>query len=573
MAKSSLADQELSYRAIERLLRTLSQARAGDFTVRMAADGDGIEREVADTVNELISLLGDFTRELERVSDSVTQGELRVRLPLDKANGAWGQQLRAVNNIVVVFGKHVAELRRVIKSIHNGDMSRPVNVAPDAIHRGGELARVAEDVNTMIAHLEKVTAEITRVFAEVGLDGRLNSQCHISDASGNWGLLVGSVNAASASLSEQVQDLCTTAQALAAGNLSARATVTSRGDLQTLKLGLNGAADGLAALGSELRRISHEVVVEGKLAVEMRHPNARGEWQAAQDGVNRMLVALATAWRNVTAQAERVLEGDYDAGAATAAPGELGQTGAVLQRLSEQQARTQAALRALIDGRFSEVRAANDSERDLVLVQLGMRLKREWFRSTRAAMYEAREQHVTSQGLAEAVLSSVVQTAGAAAGAYYEMNQDKRLVRIANLGCEAPPHEVPPGLGEGLLGKVALEGKPLLLDKLDEQAARVRTGLLEIVPRSVLLFPILRSGQPVAVLELLFVNEAAGTALELLEYLALDLAKGPLSAASGAAPADEERMRALEEELVIANARLECVSNELQQRDRLPRSA
>ena len=573
MAKSNFADQELSFKALERLLRTLSQAKAGDFSVRMAADGDGMEREVADSLNEVLTLLDDFTREFERVSDSVTQGELRVRLPLDKANGAWGQQLRAVNNIVVVFGKHVAELRRVVKSIHNGDMSRPVNVAPDAVHRGGELARVAEDVNTMIAHVDKVTAEITRVFAEVGLDGRLNSQCHISDASGSWGLLVGSVNAASASLSEQVQDLCSTAQALAAGNLSARATVTSRGDLQTLKLGLNSAAEGLAALCSELRRIAHEVAIEGKLAVELRHPDARGEWQSAQDAVNRMLAAFATSWRSVAAQAERVFEGDYAEPEHNLAPGELGEPAAAMQRLAEQQANTQAALQALIDGRFGDVRLANDSERDVALMQLGMRLKREWFRSTRAGLYEVREQHSTPQGWVEAALSTVVQTAGAVAGAYYLLNEEQRLVRLANLGCEQPANEVPIGLGEGLLGKVALEGRAQLLDKLDQHSSRVRTGLLEIVPRAALIYPVKREASVCAVLELLFVNDGAATALELLDYLSIDLAKGPI-AAEGGRTIDATRVRALEEELVIANARIEGMTAEIQHhRDRGPRSA
>ena len=569
MAKSSFADQELSFKALERLLSTLSLARGGDFNVRMAADGDGMEREVADTVNGLLELLAEFTRELERVSESVTQGELRVRLPLDKANGGWGQQLRAVNNIVVTFGKHVAELRRVIKAVHNGDMSRPVNIGPEATHRGGELARVAEDVNGMITHLERVSAEITRVFAEVGLDGRLNAQCHISDASGNWGLLVGSVNAASASLSEQVQDLCTTAQALAAGNLAARASVTSRGDLQTLKLGLNGAADGLAALCSELRRIALEIVAEGKLSVELRHPDPRGEWLSAQDGVNRMLNILAATWRGVASRAERVLEGDYGPSTLNEMPGELGAPAQAMQRVAEQQERTQIGLQALIDGRFADVRASNDSEREFLLMQLGMRLKREWFRSTRAGIYEAREQHAGAQRLAAAVLSTIAQTVSAAAGAYYEVGPDQTLLRIANLGCELPAQEAPSKLGEGLLGKCAVEGKPVLLDKLDQQGLRVRTGLLEITPRAVLLFPIKREERVCAVLELLFVNDAAATALELLDYLAHDLGKGP--SILERVPV-EDRVRVLEEELVIANARLECVSNDRQQRDRTNRS-
>ena len=42
--KSTFADQQLSMKALERLMSTLSLAQKGDFSVRMAADGDGVER-------------------------------------------------------------------------------------------------------------------------------------------------------------------------------------------------------------------------------------------------------------------------------------------------------------------------------------------------------------------------------------------------------------------------------------------------------------------------------------------------------------------------------------------------
>lgn len=569
--KSSFADQELSPKALEQLLTTLAQVRAGNFNVRMSAEGDGMEREVGDAVNELVATLAGITTELERVSEAVTQGELRARLPLDKATGAWGQQLRAINNIVVVFGKHVAELRRVTKALHAGDLSRPMNVGPEATHKGGEMARAAEDINAMMAHVQQVTSEIARVFAEIGLDGRLNTQCHIGDASGCWGLLVGSVNAASASLTEQVQDLVAMAQALCAGNLGARATVTSRGDLQTLKSGLNGSAESLAALCDELRRIAHEVTVEGKLAVELRHPNPQGQWQSAQDAVNRMLNKVASAFRTVAERTEQVLQGEYEvsAQAPAADSGELGAPARMLGELSEQQAYTQNALTALIDGRFEAVPLRGETQRDLALAQLSLRLKREYFRSIRGSLLEARESSMATSAFVDAALAAVANAAGAAAGAYYVV-QDKLLVRTANLGCEPANDNVPMRVGDGLAGKCVATGEPILLDDLESSGVRVRSGLLEMTPRALLLFPIKRDDVVIGVMELLFLNTAATTARELLEYLAPDIARGPLALGESI---DVSQVKALEEELVIANARLERMASELTSRERGPRAA
>ncbi|HKP64139.1 MAG TPA: GAF domain-containing protein [Polyangiales bacterium] len=566
--KSTFADQQLSMKALERLLSTLSLAQKGDFSVRMAADGDGVEREVADALNGLLGMLAEFTKEFERVAESVTQGELRARVPLDKASGGWGQQLRAINNILAVFGKHAAEIRRVIKSVHTGDLTRLVAVGPEAVHRGGELQRLAEDMNQMIAHVDRLTAEITRVFAEVGLDGRLNAQCHLSDASGSWALLVGSVNAASASLSEQVQDLCATATAIAAGNLAARASVTSRGDLQTLKLGLNGAAEGMFGLCSELRRIAQEVTNEGKLSVQMQHPNPRGEWQVTQDAANRMWQALAQAFRSATAGTERLLRGEPVVSEAEQ-PGELGLIAKHLTLVSVRDQRLQLRMDALAGGKLDVAAVGGDSIPERALARIAALLKHEWLRASRASVLEAREASGDPDAFARNALALIARIVDAAVGAYH-VRRDSGYVCAASFGWDAGSEAVRvTRVGEGLVGRVAAEGEPLVLEDLEDHGVRVRTSLIEVVPRSVLIFPIKDESGVAAIIELGFVRGQVLNARELLAFVAPDLARGPRPAqVLDEARAATDRTRALEEELVINSARLESMTHELQQRDK-----
>jgi hypothetical protein len=126
-------------------------------------------------------------------------------------------------------------------------------------------------------------------------------------------------------------------------------------------------------------------------------------------------------------------------------------------------------------------------------------------------------------------------------------------------------------IGDGLLGKAAQEREPVLLDDLDMGGLRIRSGLVELTPRALLLFPVQRDGRTVSVFELVFVNSSAHTARELLEYLAEDLARGPEQ--PGSDGANNPRLRELEEELVIANTRLERMASDLQSRERTVRSA
>jgi hypothetical protein len=337
-----------------------------------------------------------------------------------------------------------------------------------------------------------------------------------------------------------------------------------------LKTGLNGAAEGLGALCLELRRVCLEVVAEGKLVAEMRHPNPIGEWQTAQDGVNRMLQKLAMTVRATAEHAERVLQGDYSPPPEPASIGELGAPARVIELLSRQQEDVQEGLNALIDGRFEDVPVRGDTQRELTLAQLSLRLKRDFFRAIRATIMEVRGSSSNAQEFGESALQALMQSVGAVAGAYYAI-EDQLLVRVANLGCEPQEREMPLRMGDGLLGKAAQQGEPVLLDDLDTRGLRIRSGLLELTPRALLLFPLLREGRAVGVFELVFVNSSAITARELLEYLAEDLVRGPEPRVNNGQT--DPRLRALEEELVIANTRLERMASELQSRERTVRAA
>ena len=49
------------------LLQALQAMRAGDFSVRMAGDHDGIAGKIADTFNEIVAANQRMAKELERV--------------------------------------------------------------------------------------------------------------------------------------------------------------------------------------------------------------------------------------------------------------------------------------------------------------------------------------------------------------------------------------------------------------------------------------------------------------------------------------------------------------------------
>jgi hypothetical protein len=395
----------------------------------------------------------------------------------------------------------------------------------------------------------------------------LNAQCHLSDANGSWALLTGSVNAASASLSEQVQDLCAAAHAIGQGNLGARASLTSRGDLQTLKVDLNAAAETMSGFCTELRRVAISVVSEGPIKVELHPPNPKGDFQAELDACNRQFTTYAYALRLVSEAAQRI-ERSQSLVIDEPLPGEIGATLERLTKLAEREVTMQYTLEQLSEGNF-DTPTGGEGAREQTLSKLGERLKHDARSTVQLALREARDRYPRPEPFANAALMALAQLAGAAVGAFHLVHADGSLQRIASFGWNVPEGgsaTTPPGAG--LIGRVALERKPLQLDDLEDERVRIRASMLEVVPRAVLVYPIEAEDRVVAVVELGFLRPTASAARELLASVVSDLAAGvsaPNLQVSG------DRLRAAEEELVITNTRLDRLKQELTARDKLVR--
>lgn len=573
MANNEFADQTLTPGALEQLMSTLLLARRGDLTVRMAARGEGVTQDVVEGINGILEMHQRVNAELKRLHDAVQRGDLQERATLQDCEGDWDEPLQHANAIVTLFSRHCSELRRVLKAVTTGDFKRTMATGESTTHRAGDLLKTAEEINGLITHLDMVVNELTHVVAGVGLDGRLNGQAQITNASGSWGLLVGSLNAMTASLSEQVLDLTQTAREYARGNLEARASVVSRGDMQNLKEALNQTGERAQDLCGELVRVSQEWIQDGRTGGQVRLGEAAGDMRRAVDATNDMLKLFTEESQRVGTAALQLATGES---VAAAFDGEVRGIFAETRRNLAEAARNAERVRGIITGlttnQFPEIETGGGAA-DMALFQLGVRVKREWFGASRSGLLEARREAEDLREFATLALARTAATARAIVGALHVVQDGDRLQMVANLGGEVDPNDVPPvKLGEGLVGRTAQSGEPLALRNLDEHAVRIRTSLIEVIPRAVLLFPIQYESDTVAVIELGFIDDSLDSAQELMGYLAPDIADGVLEAMQRGGVrtgADsDERSRLLGEDLAIASARIERLTRELQTRDR-----
>src|SRR5207302_943902 len=202
--------------------------------------------------------------------------------------GGWAEAVRSVDDLIEDLIRPNDEIARVIGAVARGDLSQSVPLEVDGRVLKGHFAGTARTVNTMVGQLSAFAAEVTRVAREVGTEGRLGGQAHVSGVSGVWKDLTDNVNEMAANLTAQVRNIAEVTTAVANGDLSRKITVEGEGEILELKNTINVMVDQLNAFAGEVTRVAGEVGTEGKLGGQAEVSGVGGTWKDLTDNVNLM---------------------------------------------------------------------------------------------------------------------------------------------------------------------------------------------------------------------------------------------------------------------------------------------
>ena len=129
---------------------------------------------------------------------------------------------------------------------------------------------------------------------------------------------------------------------------------------------------------------------------------------------------------------------------------------------------------------------------------------------------------LSEETTASQILSFVAHYLGAKVGVLYVITESGTAERTATFACassgdSAPPRSIP--LGEGWVGRVALEGKLASLCNVPEEHVRIVTATGESRPRHLVVAPLSGEGRSIGVIELGFFESPGPAALECIEAI------------------------------------------------------
>ncbi|HMJ33564.1 MAG TPA: ATP-binding protein, partial [Baekduia sp.] len=413
-----------------------------------------------------------FAAEVTRVAKEVgTDGRLGGQAEVEDVSGTWRSLTESVNSMATNLTEQVRGIAQVTTAVANGDLSKKITVEAK-----GEVAALAETINTMVDQLRSFAAEVTRVAREVGTDGKLGGQAQVEGVSGTWRSLTESVNSMADNLTDQVRNIAQVATAVANGDLSQKITVDARGEILELKDTINTMVDQLGSFADEVTRVAREVGTDGRLGGQAEVEGVRGRWRDLTENVNQLASTLTTQLRAIAEVSTAVTQGDLTRSITVEAQGEV------------------AELKDNINQMIANLRETTQ-----------INVEQDWLKTNLARMGGMLQGQADLTQVTRLIMSELTPLVTSQHGAFFlvEGDDDPDLRLVASYGYrqrDGDPDRF--SIGEGLVGQAAVEAKPILVEDVPEDYVKVTSGLGESTPRNIIVLPVVFEEQVLGVIEL-----------------------------------------------------------------------
>jgi HAMP domain-containing protein/signal transduction histidine kinase/CheY-like chemotaxis protein len=220
---------------VRNIAEVTTAVQQGDLSKKITVDVRGEILELKQTINTMVDQLNAFAKEVTRVAREVgTDGKLGGQANVEGVAGTWKDLTDNVNTMASNLTDQVRGIARVVTRVANGDLRGKLT-----LEAKGEIAELAETINSMTQTLAVFAEQVTTVAREVGAEGRLGGQASVPGASGTWRDLTDNVNQLSATLTTQVRAIAEVATAVTKGDLTRSIRVDAKGEVANLKDNVN----------------------------------------------------------------------------------------------------------------------------------------------------------------------------------------------------------------------------------------------------------------------------------------------------------------------------------------------
>ncbi|NOJ38959.1 HAMP domain-containing protein [Bradyrhizobium australiense] len=461
----------------------------GDLSKKITVDVRGEILLLKDTLNTMVEQLRSFAAEVTRVAREVgTEGRLGGQAVVPGVGGTWKDLTDNVNLLAANLTTQVRNIAEVTTAVARGDLSRKITVDVK-----GEILELKNTINTMVDQLNAFAGEVTRVAREVGTEGKLGGQAQVPGVAGTWKDLTDTVNFMAANLTEQVRGIVKVVTAVANGDLKQNLTVKSKGEVAALADTINNMTETLATFADQVTSVAREVGVEGRLGGQANVPGAAGTWKDLTGNVNLLAANLTSQVRAIAEVATAVTKGDLTRSIQVDARGEV------------------AELKDNINTMIGNLRLTTQ-----------VNTEQDWLKTNLARFTNMLQGQRDLSTVGRLLLTELAPLVNAHMGVIYQVeNADSPQLHLLSsyAGDGAHPHPQVVQFGEGLIGQCAMDKRQRLVSDIPRDTAPVNSALLRVIPKNIVVLPVLFENQVKAVIELSSISSFTTSQMTFLEQL------------------------------------------------------
>ncbi|WP_067462209.1 HAMP domain-containing protein [Actinomadura macra] len=466
----------------------------GDLSQKITVDARGEILELKTTINTMVDQLSSFADEVTRVAREVgTEGNLGGQATVRGVSGTWKDLTDNVNVMASNLTGQVRSIAQVATAVARGDLSQKITVEAK-----GEVAALAQTINTMVDTLSAFAGEVTRVAREVGTEGQLGGQAQVANVAGTWKDLTDNVNSMATNLTNQVRNIAQVTTAVAQGDLTKKIDVDARGEILALKTTINTMVDQLSAFAAEVTRVAREVGSEGRLGGQAEVEGVSGTWKRLTENVNELAGNLTRQVRAIAEVTSAVTSGDLTRSITVDASGEV------------------AELKDNINLMVKSLRETTRANQE-----------QDWLKTNLARISGLMQGHRDVPVVADLIMDELTPLVSAQYGAFY-LAEDNGGLELELVGSYGYPEDDDPAVasrptrfrsGRSLVGQAARSRHTIVVEEVPASYVTISSGLGAGAPASVIVLPIVVEDQVLGVIELAALRPFSPVQRDLLEQL------------------------------------------------------
>ncbi|MEO7165108.1 MAG: HAMP domain-containing protein, partial [Bdellovibrionia bacterium] len=521
---------------VRNIAKVTTAVAKGDLSQKITVDAKGEILELKNTINVMVDQLNSFAAEVTRVAKEVgTEGRLGGQADVKGVSGTWKDLTDNVNFMASNLTMQVRGIVKVVTAVANGDLNQKF-----VLEAKGEVAALAETINSMTDTLRTFADQVTTVAREVGIEGKLGAQAKVPGVAGTWKDLTDNVNFMASNLTKQVRGIVKVVTAVANGDLNQKFVLEAKGEVAALAETINSMTDTLRTFADQVTSVAREVGIEGKLGGQAKVPGASGTWKDLTDNVNQLAGNLTSQVRAIGEVSTAVTKGDLTRSITVEAQGEV------------------AALKDNINQMIGNLKETTEKNNE-----------QDWLKTNLAKFSGMMQGQRSISAVAQLIMSELTPLIGVQHGTFFivesERDRDEPVLNMIASYAFTERKNVANRykFKEGLVGQCAFEKKKILLTRVPETYIQIASSLGETRPINIIVLPVLFEDELKAVIELASLQPFSQNYLNFLDQL-MESIGVVLNMISSSMRTDE-----LLQELKRSNAELEAQAKELEEKAKL----